>query len=73
MRNWDKVLVLKPDGKKLLGRPRHRCEVDIKMDLKEIKYGILTGFIWLRIGTVVGFCEHGNEPLVYIKGGVFLD
>jgi hypothetical protein len=22
---------------------------------------------------VIGFCEHGNEPLGYMKGGVFLD
>jgi hypothetical protein len=21
-----------------------------------------TGFDWLRIGSVAGFCEHGNEP-----------
>jgi hypothetical protein len=23
---------------------------------------ILIGLIWLRIGTVEGSCEHGNEP-----------
>jgi hypothetical protein len=21
-------------------------------------------FIWLRIGAVAGFCEHGNEPTI---------
>jgi hypothetical protein len=26
----------KPEGKRLLGRPRHRWEDDIKMDLREI-------------------------------------
>jgi hypothetical protein len=25
------------------------------------------GFIGLRIDTVVGFCEHGKEPLGIIK------
>jgi hypothetical protein len=30
------VLVKKPKGKTPLGRPRHRWEVGIKMDLREI-------------------------------------
>jgi hypothetical protein len=28
-----RVLVGKPDGKEPLGRPRHRCEDNIKIDL----------------------------------------
>jgi hypothetical protein len=31
-----KVLVGKPDGKRLLGRPRHRWEDEIRIDLGEI-------------------------------------
>jgi hypothetical protein len=32
-----------------------------------------TGFVWLMIGFVGGFCEHGNEPLGSIKkAGFFL-
>ena len=30
------MLLGKPSGKRLLGRPRHRWEVNIRMDLKEI-------------------------------------
>jgi len=30
------VLLKKPDGKKPLGRPRHRWEDNIKMDLQEV-------------------------------------
>jgi hypothetical protein len=30
------VLVGRPDGKRPLGRPRRRCEDNIKMDLQEI-------------------------------------
>ena len=30
------VLVGKPEGKRLLGRPRHRLEDNIKMDLQEV-------------------------------------
>jgi hypothetical protein len=26
-----------------------------------------TGFDWLRIGSMAGFCEHGNEPSGSIK------
>jgi hypothetical protein len=33
---------------------------------------VWTGFIWLRIGTVGGKCEHGNEPSVFIIAGNFL-
>jgi hypothetical protein len=28
---------------------------------------VLTKFIWLRIGTSGGLCEHGNEPSGSIK------
>jgi hypothetical protein len=31
-----RVLVWKPEGKRPLGRPRHRWEDNIKMDLREI-------------------------------------
>jgi hypothetical protein len=31
-----RVLVRKPEGKRLLGRPRRRCEDNIKMDLQEV-------------------------------------
>jgi hypothetical protein len=33
-RNSHRVLVRKPEGKRLLERPRHRWETNIKMDLK---------------------------------------
>ena len=35
-RNAYTVLVEKPEGKRPLGRPRHRWEDNIKMDLKEV-------------------------------------
>jgi hypothetical protein len=34
-----RVLVGKPDGKRPLGRPRHRLEDNIKMDLQEVGGG----------------------------------
>jgi hypothetical protein len=30
-----------------------------------------TGFSWLEIGPMADSCEHGNEPLGSIQGGVF--
>jgi hypothetical protein len=35
-----KVLVEKPEGKRPLGRPRHRWEDGIRMDLREIGLGV---------------------------------
>jgi hypothetical protein len=46
-----KVLVGKPEGKRLLGRPRHRWEDWIRMDLREIDLGVWIGFDCLRTGT----------------------
>jgi hypothetical protein len=37
MRGVYRVLVGKPDGKRPLGRPRHRWEDDIKMDVQEVE------------------------------------
>jgi len=36
-----RVLVGKPDGKRPLGRPRHRWEDNIKMDLEEVGCGCM--------------------------------
>jgi len=33
-----RVLVGKPEGKRPLGRPRHRWEGNIKMDLQEVNW-----------------------------------
>jgi alpha-glucosidase (family GH31 glycosyl hydrolase) len=34
----------------------------IRTDLREIGWGVLSGFIWLRIATSGGHCECGDEP-----------
>jgi hypothetical protein len=47
-----RALVGKPEGRRPLGRPRHRWEDNIKMDLRAVGWGgPQTGLIWLRIGT----------------------
>jgi hypothetical protein len=45
-RNVYRVLVGKPEGKSLLGRPRRRWEKGIKMDLREIGWG---GVEWIQL------------------------
>jgi hypothetical protein len=45
-RNMYRVLVGKPKGKRPLGRPRHRWEDGIKMDLTEIGWG---GVAWIHL------------------------
>jgi hypothetical protein len=39
-----RILVGKPEGKRPLGRPRHKWEDNIKMDLQEVGYG---GMDWI--------------------------
>ena len=49
---FDKYIILKkPEGKRTLGRFRHRWEDNIKMDLQEVGCGLRTGSSWLWIGT----------------------
>jgi hypothetical protein len=50
-RKFYKVLVGKPEGKRQLGRPRRRWEDGIRMDFREIDWGVWIRFDWLRIGT----------------------
>jgi hypothetical protein len=45
-RNAHMVLVGKSEGKRLLGRPKHRWEDNIKMDVREIWWG---GVYWLDL------------------------
>jgi hypothetical protein len=47
-----RILVGKPEGERPHQRPRHRWEDGIRMDLREIGWGVWSGFTWLRIGTV---------------------
>jgi hypothetical protein len=67
-----RILVGRPEGKRPLGRPRRRREDNIKMDLQEVGWEAWTGLIWLRIGTVAGACDCGNEPSGSINARDFL-
>jgi hypothetical protein len=49
-----RVLMGEPEGKRPLERPRRRWEDGIGMDLKEIGWGVWSGFTLLRIGAGCG-------------------
>ena len=49
-RGVHRVLVGKREGKRPLGRPRHRWE-DIKWIFRKLEGVVGTGWSWLRIGT----------------------
>jgi hypothetical protein len=68
-----RILVGRPDGKRPLGRPRLRWEVNIKMYLQQFGWGAWTGLIWLRIVTGDRACEYGNGRSGSKKCGEFLD
>jgi len=42
-RGMYRVLLGKPDGRRLLGRPRRRWVDNIRMDVQEVSVGIWTG------------------------------
>jgi hypothetical protein len=46
-----RVLAGKPEGKRPLGRLRHRWDDNTKMDLQKLECGVWTGLSWLRIET----------------------
>jgi hypothetical protein len=41
-----RILVGRPEGRRPLGRPRHRWEDNIKMDLQEVGWGDL---VWIGV------------------------
>jgi hypothetical protein len=51
LRNSNKIFVGKPEMKRALGRHKLRWEDNIKIHLRGILFGVLIGFIWLRLGT----------------------
>jgi len=65
-----RVLVGKPEGKRPLGRPRHRWEDNIKMDLREVGGGCGD---WMELAQDRDRWQYGNELSGSIKCREFLD
>ena len=65
-RDVHRVLVGKPEGRRPLGKPRHRWEDNIKLDLQAVRCG---GMDWIELA---GCCKCNDEPSDSIKCGEFL-
>jgi hypothetical protein len=50
-----------PEGKRPLGRRRHRWEEIIKMDLGQIGWGCRVDSVGSGQGSVAGSCKYGDE------------
>jgi hypothetical protein len=46
-----RVLVGRPEGRRSIGRPRHRWRDNVKMDFQEVGWGTWAELMWLRIRT----------------------
>ena len=68
-----RVLVGKPEGKRPLGRPRHRWEDNSTMDLQEVGCGSMDWIERAQGRDRWRALVTGNEPLGSIKCGEFLD
>jgi hypothetical protein len=69
MKNAYDIFVVKPECKRLLGRPRRRWVDNIRMDLGEIRR---EGADWMPVAQA-GCCEQDNEPSGVMKSAKFLD
>jgi hypothetical protein len=71
-RNAYRLLVGKPEGRRLLGRPIHRCVDNIRMDLGEVGWG---GVDWIGlaqgifVSIFVQICIHSLRRC-YTRFGV---
>jgi hypothetical protein len=45
----------------------------VKRAVAEYGTKVQAEFIWLRVGPITGYCEHGNEPSQSIRSGKFND
>ena len=69
----ERVLLVKPEGKRSLGTPRRRWVDNITMTLQEVGWGHGLDCSFSEWGGATCCCECGNEPSGSIKYGEFLD
>ena len=68
-----RVLVVKPEGKRPLVRPRRRWVNNIMTDLQEVGCGYMDWIGLAQDRDRWRTCECGNEPSGSVKRGEFLD
>ena len=62
-----RVLVGKPEGKRLMGRPRRRWVDNIRMDLQEVVCGYIDWIGLAQDRQLADACEFDNEPSGSVK------
>lgn len=63
-----RVLVVTPEGKRPLVRPRYRQESNVEIHVEEIE--LESEDLWAQIrGLMLGSCESSNEPIGSINVG----
>jgi hypothetical protein len=72
-RNAYRILVGKPEGKRVTGRSRCTWEINMKVDLREIGWGDIYCIHLARMRISEGSREHGNEPSGSIKHWYILE
>lgn len=72
-RNALRTCVGKSDRKTVPGRPKHRQEGNIILNLKKYWVTSWSGFVWLTEGPVAGSCEDSKKLLGSRKGSEFLE
>ena len=68
-----RVLVVKLERRRPLGKPRRRWEDNITMGLTEVEWGHELGISGSEQGQVAGCCEYGDELSGFTKCSEFLD
>jgi hypothetical protein len=58
MRNENKIFVEKPEGRRPSGKPRRRCEDNVKLDLREIGWENVD---WIRL------TEDGDQWRAFVN------
>ena len=72
-RNAYRVLVGRPEGKNHFESLGVEGRIILRWIVRKGGGMAWTGLVWLKIGTIVGTCKGGNEPLGSIKCWEFLD
>jgi hypothetical protein len=63
-RGINRTLVGKPDGRRPLGRPKHRLKYNIKIDPRKLIWGRGLDISGSGQGQMAGFCEWRNKQSV---------
>ena len=66
-------MVGRRDERRPLGRPTHRWEDNIQMNMPQVGWEGRLDLSSSGLGQMAGSCEWGNEPSVLIKSGEFVD